>query len=168
MLLRFNNGAKGVLHSSQVSVGCENNLSLRVYGETGGIEWSQLDPNTMIVTSLDQPKQIFRTGMGYLGSAAAAATRTPAGHVEGYLEAFANIYKNFTNHLRALATGAAPNPLDLDYPTIEEGLAGMAFIEAVVESSANNAAWTPLNYTPTPRVGYGDAVVKIDRGGLSA
>ena len=67
-----------------------------------------------------------------------------------------------------MATGAAPNPLDLDYPTIEEGLAGMAFIEAVVESSANNAAWTPLNYTPTPRVGYGDAVVKIDRGGLSA
>ncbi len=168
VLLRFNNGAKGVLHSSQVSVGCENNLSLRVYGETGGIEWSQLDPNTMIVTSLDQPKQIFRTGMGYLGSAAAAATRTPAGHVEGYLEAFANIYKNFTNHIRAVATGATPNPLDLDYPTIEEGLAGMAFIEAVVESSANNAAWTPLNYTPTPRVGYGDAVVKIDRGGLSA
>jgi len=86
------NGAKGVLHSSQISVGCENNLSLRVYGELGGLEWSQLDPNTMIVTWLDQPKQIYRTSMGYLGSAAAAATRTPAGHPEGYLEGFANLY----------------------------------------------------------------------------
>lgn len=167
VLLRFNNGAKGVLHASQISVGCENNLHLRVYGEKGGIEWSQLDPNTMIVTSLDQPKQIYRTGLGYLGSAAAAATRTPAGHVEGYLEAFANIYKNFTNHLRAVATGATPDPLTTDYPTIEEGVAGMAFIEAVVKSSANNTAWTPLDYTPAPRATYGGATAKIDRGGLS-
>ena len=167
VLLRFNNGAKGVLHSSQISVGCENNLSLRVYGEKGGLEWNQLDPNTMIVTSPDQPKQIFRTGLGYLGGAAAAATRTPAGHVEGYLEGFANIYKNFVNHIRALTTGASPDPLTTDYPTIEEGLAGMAFIEAVVKSSANNAAWTPLDYTPTPRASYGDAAVITDRGGLA-
>jgi len=167
VLLRFNNGAKGVLHSSQISVGCENNLSLRVYGELGGIEWSQLDPNTMIVTSLDQPKQIFRTGMGYLGSAAAAATRTPAGHPEGYLEGFANIYRNFTNHIRALEAGTTPNPLDVDYPTIEDGVAGMAFIEAVVSSSANNTAWTPLNYIPTPRPRHGDATLTSDRGGLA-
>ena len=167
VLLRFNNGAKGVLHSSQISVGCENNLSLRVYGETGGIEWQQRDPNTMLVTSLDQPMQVFRTGLGYLGSAAAAGTRIPAGHPEAYLEAFANIYKNFAGHIRAIATGATPDSLMLDYPTIEEGLAGMAFIEACVASSANNAAWTPLDYTPTPRAGYGNASANIQRGGLS-
>ncbi len=166
VLLRFTNGAKGVLHSSQISVGCENNLTLRVYGELGGIEWSQLDPNTMIVTSLDQPKQVFRTSMGYLGSAAAAVTRTPAGHPEGYLEGFANIYKNFVNHIRAVETGTKPNPLDMDYPTIEEGVAGMAFIEAVVASSAKNAAWTPLDYKPGERAKYGDATLNSDRGGL--
>jgi predicted dehydrogenase len=166
VLLRFTNGAKGVLHSSQISVGCENNLSLRVYGELGGIEWSQLDPNTMIVTWLDQPKQVYRTSMGYMGSAAAAATRTPAGHPEGYLEGFANIYRNFVNHIRAVEAGTAPNPLDMDYPTIEEGVAGMAFIEAVVASSANNAAWTPLDFTPSLRAKYGDATMNSDRGGL--
>ena len=167
VLLRFNNGAKGVLHSSQISVGCENNLSLRVYGELGGLEWNQLDPNTLIVTWLDQPKQIYRTSMGYLGSAAAAATRTPAGHPEGYLEGFANLYKNFVNHIRALEAGTTPTPLDMDYPTIEDGVAGMAFIEAVVASSANNAAWTPLDYVPSPRPKYGDVELKSDRGGLS-
>jgi predicted dehydrogenase len=167
VLLRFSNGAKGVLHSSQISVGCENNLSLRVYGELGGIEWHQRDPNTMLVTWPDQPMQVFRTGLGYLGSAAAAATRIPAGHPEAYLEGFANVYKNFANHIRAVATGATPDPLTLDYPTIEEGLAGMAFIEAVVASSANNAAWTPLDYTPTPRAGYGNASISTDRGGLA-
>ncbi len=167
VLLRFSNGAKGVLHASQISVGCENNLSLRVYGEKGGLEWHQRDPNTMLVTWPDQPMQVFRTSLGYLGSAAAAATRIPAGHPEAYLEAFANVYKNFSNHIRAVATGATPDPLTTDYPTIEEGLAGMAFIEAVVKSSANNAAWTPLDYTPTPRAGYGDATAKVDRGGLA-
>jgi hypothetical protein len=167
VLLRFTNGAKGVLHSSQISVGCENNLSLRVYGELGGLEWHQRDPNTMLVTWPDQPMQVYRTGLGYLGSAAAAATRIPAGHPEAYLEGFANVYKNFTNHLRAVATGATPDPLTTDYPTIEEGLAGMAFIEAVVASSAKKAARTPLDYTPTPRTGYGAAAIKTDRGGLS-
>jgi hypothetical protein len=121
----------------------------------------------MIITSLDQPKQIFRTSMGYLGSAAAASTRTPAGHPEGYLEGFANIYKNFTNHIRAIEAGTQPNPLDMDYPSIEEGVAGMAFIEAVVASSAKNAAWTPLDYKPTTRAKYGDATLNSDRGGLS-
>lgn len=166
VLLRFNNGAKGVLHASQISVGCENNLSIRVYGELGGLEWHQRDPNTMLVTSPDQPMQVYRTALGYLGSAAAAASRIPAGHPEAYLEAFANIYKNFANHMRAVAAGATPDPLTTDYPTIEEGLAGMAFIEAVVASSANNAAWTPLDYTPTPRASYGNAAANLDRGGL--
>jgi predicted dehydrogenase len=144
MLLRFNNGAKGVLHSSQISVGEENNLNIRVYGETGGLEWHQNEPNTLLVKWLDQPTQIFRTGNGYLGAAAAAATRTPASHPEGYLEAFANIYKNFANHIRAVHAGTAPDANATDYPKIQDGVRGMAFIEAVVASSKANAAWTAV------------------------
>ena len=147
VLLRFKGGAKGVLHSSQVSVGEENNLNIRVYGETGGIEWHQRYPNTMYVKWLDQPTQIFRTGLGYLGAAAKGATRTPPAHPEGYLEAFANIYKNFANHIRARIEGRKLTKDDpaSDYPKIEDGVRGMAFIEAVVKSSKKNAAWTKLD-----------------------
>ena len=147
VLLRFKGGAKGVLHASQISVGEENNLNIRVYGEKGGIEWHQRYPNTMYVKWLDQPTQIFRTGLGYLGSNAKAATRTPPAHPEGYLEAFANIYKNFASHIRARLDGRKPAQGDpaLDYPRIEDGVRGMAFIDAVVKSSKRNAAWTKLN-----------------------
>ncbi len=144
VLLRFDNGAKGVLHASQISVGEENNLNLRVYGEKGGLEWHQKEPNTMLVKWLDQPMQVYRTANGYLGKAALAAGRTPPAHPEGYLEAFANIYKNFAAHVRAVLDGTTPDELVLDYPKIEDGIRGMAFIEAVVESSKNNAAWTEL------------------------
>lgn len=147
VLLRFKGGAKGVLHSSQISVGEENNLNIRVYGELGGLEWHQKAPNTMFVKWLDQPMQVYRTGLGYLGNAAKAATRTPPAHPEGYLEAFANIYKNFANHIRARIERRKLEPNDpaLDYPRIEDGIRGMAFIEAVVKSSASNARWTKLN-----------------------
>lgn len=145
VLLRFDNGAKGVLHSSQISVGEENNLSIRVYGEIGGLEWHQKEPNTMLVKWLDQPMQVYRTANGYLCPAALAAGRTPPAHPEGYLEAFANIYKNFAHHLRATITKTTPDPLSLDYPKIEDGIRGMAFIEAVVASSKANAAWTKLD-----------------------
>ena len=144
VLLRFDNGAKGVLHSSQISVGEENNLNIRVYGELGGIEWHQKEPNTMLVKWLDQPMQVYRTANGYLGRNAAAATRTPPAHPEGYLEAFANIYRNFANHIRAVESGTTPDETALDYPRIEDGIRGMAFIEAVVASSKANAAWTSL------------------------
>lgn len=146
LLLRFEGGAKGVLHSSQISVGEENNLSIRVYGEKGGLEWHQKEPNTMLLKWLDQPIQVYRTGMGYLGKAAAGATRTPPAHPEGYLEAFANIYKNFAAAIRARLenrTLAADDPAN-DYPKIEDGVRGMAFIEAVVSSSQANAAWTKV------------------------
>jgi predicted dehydrogenase len=145
ILLRFEGGAKGVLHCSQISVGEENNLNIRVYGEKGGLEWHQNEPNTMILKWLDKPMEIYRTSNGYLGSAAAAASRTPPAHPEGYLEAFANIYKNFANHIRARIAGSEPDSVALDYPKIEDGIRGMAFIEAVVNSSKNNAAWTKLN-----------------------
>jgi predicted dehydrogenase len=142
ILLRFEGGAKGVLHCSQISVGEENNLNIRVYGEKGGLEWHQKEPNTVTVKWLDKPMEIYRTSNGYLGAAAAANSRTPAAHPEGYLEAFANIYRNFANHIRARIDGTEPSPIVLDYPKIEDGVRGMAFIEAVVSSSKQNAAWT--------------------------
>ena len=147
VLLRFKGGAKGVLHSSQISVGEENNLNIRVYGEIGGLEWHQREPNTMFLKWADQPQQIYRTGLGYLSAAAKGASRTPPAHPEGYLEAFANVYKNFANHIRAVQAGTklAKNDAALDYPKIEDGVRGMAFIEAVVKSSKKNAAWTKLD-----------------------
>ena len=144
ILLRFEGGAKGILHASQISTGEENNLVIRVYGEAGGLEWRQQEPNTLLLKWPDRPAEIHRTGMGYLGSSAAASTRIPPGHPEGYLEAFANIYRNFASHLRAVIDGREPDEVALDYPKIADGIRGMAFIEAVVESSKGNARWTAL------------------------
>jgi predicted dehydrogenase len=147
VLLRFKGGAKGVLHCSQISVGEENNINIRVYGEKGGIEWHQKEPNSMLVKWLDQPMQVYRTANGYLSASAKAATRTPPAHPEGYLEAFANIYKNFAGHIRARLEGRrlAKDDPALDYPKIGDAVRGMAFIEAVVKSSEKNAAWTKLD-----------------------
>ena len=147
VLLRFDNGAKGILHSSQISVGEENNLSIRVYGEIGGLEWHQKEPNTLLVKWADQPMQVYRAAQGYLSDAAKAAGRTPPAHPEGYLEAFANIYKNFANAVRAREVGKklAKDDLANDFPKIEDGVRGMAFIEAVVKSSKGNAKWTRLD-----------------------
>ncbi len=146
VLLRFKGGAKGVLHASQISVGEENNLSLRVYGELGGLEWHQREPNTMLVKWPDQPMQVYRTANGYLSAAAKAAGRTPPAHPEGYLEAFANIYKNFAAAIRARNEGRklAKDDPALDFPKITDGVRGMAFIEAVVKSSKANSTWTKL------------------------
>jgi predicted dehydrogenase len=145
VLLRFKGGAKGVLHASQISVGEENNLNLRVYGEKGGLEWHQREPNTLLLKWADQPMQVYRTANGYLGAAALAAGRTPPAHPEGYLEAFANIYKNFANAIRARLEKRKPTAIENDYPKIQDGIRGMAFIEAVVASSKANAAWTKLD-----------------------
>jgi predicted dehydrogenase len=147
ILLRFEGGAKGVLHCSQISVGEENNLNIRVYGEKGGLEWHQNEPNTLLVKHLDKPTEVLRTANGYLGAAAAANSRTPASHPEGYLEAFANVYRNFAAHIRARLEGREAESLILDYPKIQDGIRGMAFIEAVVASSKHNASWTKLDTT---------------------
>ncbi len=146
VLLRFKGGAKGVLHCSQISVGEENNLNIRAYGEKGGLEWHQREPNTLLVKWSDQPMQVYRTANGYLTPAALAAGRTPPAHPEGYLEAFANIYKNFALAIRARLEKRKPAKGDpaLDFPGIQDGIRGMAFIEAVVASSRKNAAWTKL------------------------
>ena len=142
ILLRFGNGAKGILHASQISVGEENNLNIRVWGETGGLEWHQNEPNTLLVKHLEQPQQVYRTGNGYLCEAAAEAARTPPSHPEGYLEAFANIYLAYSGHIRDRLNGEEKQ--SYDYPSIDDGIRGMAFIEATVASSNNNAAWTSL------------------------
>jgi predicted dehydrogenase len=145
VLLRFSGGAKGVLQSSQIAVGEENALRIHLYGENGGLEWHQMEPNTLLVKGFDATRQ-FRTGVGDLAPEAMAATRLPAGHPEGYIEAFANIYRGFCSHLRSvLGLSDSRDPL-LDYPGIDEGVSGMAFIEAVVASSANDAAWTELHH----------------------
>jgi predicted dehydrogenase len=144
ILLRFEGGAKGVLHASQISAGEENALNIRMYGDKGGLEWHQMEPNTLLIKHLDAPTQIYRTGNDYVCEAAAAHTRTPFGHPEGYLEAFANIYRNFAADIAASLSNETAPAHATDYPTIGDGLRGMAFIEAVVQSSADNAAWTEL------------------------
>ena len=131
-LLRFDNGARGVLMASQVAVGDENALKIRIYGEKGGIEWRQEEPNTLLVKRTDRPTEIVRVGNGYMGAAAKANTRTPAGHPEGYIEAFANIYRNFAHTVRARAAGETPSEEWLDFPTVEDGVRGMQFIETMV------------------------------------
>jgi predicted dehydrogenase len=145
VLIRFNNGAKGVLHCSQISAGEENALNIRVYGEKGGLEWHQHDPNTMYVKWLDKPMEVYRTGQGYMSDIAKGNSRTPAGHPEGYLEAFANIYRNFAKVVQAKIAGTKADPIHHDFPTVEDGVRGMKFIDAVIASGHKNAAWTKID-----------------------
>jgi predicted dehydrogenase len=141
VLLRFEEGAKGILHASQISAGEENNLNIRVYGEKGGIEWRQMEPNTLVVKWLDKPTQLLRTGIGPVYPEAQAATRLPGGHPEGYLEAFANIYKNFACCVRAYEEGRQPDPVHQDFPSIHDGVRGMRFIERVIASGKSKSKW---------------------------
>lgn len=141
VLLKFNNGANGILMASQIASGEENALSISVYGEKGGMEWHQMEPNTLVVKWPDQPSQIYRTGGSYTSATAQQNTRTPAGHPEGYLEAFANIYRNFATTVAAINAGEAPSELDMDFPTAADGVRGMAFIENVLASAASDQKW---------------------------
>jgi len=159
ILLRFDNGAKGVLHNSQICNGEENDLNIRVYGEFGGLKWKQMDPNTLILTNQENGSRIIRTGVGNLSAQAQAHTRQPAGHPEGYIETFANIYRNFTYALRArwgaesqagaigglgkeTGVDAGYNPEIYDFPGVEEGLRGMGFINTVLKSAQSEEKWT--------------------------
>jgi predicted dehydrogenase len=140
VLLRFQGGARGMLWCSQVAPGNENALRLRVYGEKGGLEWAQEDPNYLWHTTLGEPKRLLTRGGAGAGAAAARVSRTPSGHPEGYLEGFANIYAEAARAILARRDGK-PVPSDVLYPTIEDGVAGVAFVEACVRSSARNGAW---------------------------
>jgi predicted dehydrogenase len=144
VLMRFENGASGVLMASQTDTGLENNLKIRVFGDKGGIEWQQEDNNSLIVRYPGQPAQIFRAGTGYLGSLAQENTRTPAGHPEGYVEAFANLYRNFARCIYAERNGETPKEEWKDFPGIEDGIRGMAFIDHVLKSTETEYKWTPF------------------------
>ena len=141
ILLKFNNGANGILMASQIAAGEENALKIKIYGEKGGLEWHQMEPNNLILKWLDQPMQVYRTGNNYLSDIAKFNTRTPSGHPEGFLEAFANIYKNFALTIAAKLNGEKPSLAILDFPTAEDGVRGMAFIENVVASSKSDQKW---------------------------
>jgi predicted dehydrogenase len=144
MLTKFDNGATGVLLATQVAAGEENNLNIRVYGEKGGLEWKQMEPNTMIVKWLDRPTEVMRAGQAYLSDSAKAFTRTPAGHPEGYLEAFANIYRAFTKAVRDFKPGKKINAAKYDFPDVEDGVRGMNFVQTAVKSASSNRKWTKL------------------------
>jgi predicted dehydrogenase len=133
-LLRFDNGAKGVLMATQIAAGEENAIRIRIYGDKGGLDWFQHEPNTLTVKWLGQPMQVLRVGTSLDSAVAAHNTRTPGGHPEGYLEAFANIYRNFALTVRAKANGEKPTPEMLDFPGVDDGIRGMQFIDTVVKA----------------------------------
>jgi len=153
VLLRFDNGARGVLMSSQIAVGEENYLRLRVYGDKGSIDWSQMEPNSLWLKSNSKPTQLIRTGVGEFCPAAQAAMRTPAGHPEGYLEAFANIYENFAKQIQAFEKGIPCTNEAYDVPGIDQAIRGMAFIENTVKFSQSELKWHDFNLSPITNSG---------------
>ena len=144
VLLRFDNGAKGILFASQICAGEENALTIRVYGEKGGLQWSQMEPNSLNVKWLDRPSEIRRTGVGPLYPESEAHTRIPAGHPEGYLEAFANIYRNVAKCIQAREDGVEVDPIYEDFPSVEDGVRGMHFIDKVIESGGSDVKWVEM------------------------
>jgi predicted dehydrogenase len=147
VLIHLEKGVKGLLHASQISGGEENNINIRVFGEKGSLEWKQEDNNSLKIKWVDKPQEILRAGgnVGYLSKVAAAHNRVPAGHPEGYLEAFANIYRNFAFAVAAHKEGKKHDFETFDFPTIQEGVRGMLFVEKVVESSSKGATWVKMH-----------------------
>jgi predicted dehydrogenase len=141
VLLRFDNGARGVLYASQISAGEENGLRIRVYGEKGGIEWVQAEPNRMEVKWTDRPMEVKKPGNDYLSPIAQYNTRMPAGHPEGLIEAFGNIYRNVATCIQCKLESIDPPVEALDYPDVNDGLRGMEFIDKLVESSEGETKW---------------------------
>jgi predicted dehydrogenase len=143
-LLRFKQGARGMLWATQIAPGNENNIRLRVYGEKAGLEWRQEDPNYLVYSPFGKPHERITRGGPLANASSAHATRIPSGHPEGYLEAFAQLYTDLAEQISARIAGRKPDPASLLVPGIEEGLAGMKFIAAAVESSKKNSAWVSL------------------------
>ena len=137
-LLRFDNGATGTLMATQIAAGVENAIKIRVYGDKGGLEWEQMEPNSLTLKWLDAPMQVLRVGTSMHSDIATHNTRVPGGHPEGYLEAFANIYRNFSLCVRAKANGQVPTAEMLDFPGVEDGIRGMQFIDTVVSAGYND------------------------------
>ncbi len=144
LLVRYKGGAKGVLHASQISIGEENGLNIRVYGEKGSLFWKQMNPTELVLRYSDKPEETLRPGNPYLSSAGLAAGRIPAGHPEAFIEAFANIYRNAAEAIRDELAGHYPRPEGYDFPDIEEGVTGMLFLETAVDSAASETKWTRM------------------------
>ncbi len=147
ILLRFKGGAKGILTASQVCPGQENSLSIRVWGTKAGLEWQQENPNYLYVRDNAGPERIYKRGNAYNCEAAVANSRLPSGHPEAFYEAFANVYKNFADTVRAKILGIEPSDLMLDFPTVEDGARGVYFINKAVESSGSDVKWTPMSFS---------------------
>ena len=143
MLIRYKGGAKGVLYASQISVGEENSLSIRIYGTKASLEWHQEEPNDLIVKYAEAPRRILRRGNGYLSDAAKRFSRIPAGHPEAFLEGFANIYQEAARAIEAEINGQ-PIPPDSDFPTVKDGVEGMLFVATAVRSAKDGAVWTKM------------------------
>ncbi len=143
ILMRYESGAKGMIWSSQVAPGNENNLKIQIYGEKGGLIWQQENPNELILNLLNQPSRRLTRGSSFVGDQSARLTRIPAGHPEGYLEGFANIYREVADEFSAIISGK-PISKDILYPTSKEGLYGVSFIEAAIESNSKDSVWTDL------------------------
>lgn len=149
LLIKLEDGIHGILHASQISIGEENGLAIWVYGEKGSIEWHQEHPNYLYFKEPNAPVQVWRRGNEYIGQyseAAGRATRLPFGHPEAFIEAMGNIYRNFAETVQAYKSGTSPHPLALDFPGVEDGLRGIAFIETVLASSQSTTKWTPFKY----------------------
>jgi predicted dehydrogenase len=144
VLLKFENGASGILVASQISNGEENSMNIRIYGEKAGLEWQQMEPNTLRIKYQDKPDEIYRTGVGALCTSAQAHTRLPGGHPEGFLEAFANIYRNVAYCIQASIENEEVDPIYQDFPTISDGVRGMEFIYKVIESGRSEMKWLEL------------------------
>ena len=142
VLVRFDNDARGIIYASQISAGEENGLKIRIYGEKGGLEWIQVEPNTLIIKWLDRPMEYIRPGNPWCSDLAKYNTRFPAGHPEGLIEAFGNIYRNVATCIQHRIEGKEPPAEALDFPTVQDGLRGMLFIDSVLESSDSDKKWT--------------------------
>jgi predicted dehydrogenase len=150
LLLRYDGGARGVLICSQISVGEANRLTLRVYGEQAGLEWHQQEPNHLVVRRNDAPERVMQPATPHLAPEALRASRLPAGHPEAFIEAFANVYANAMRTIAARIAGEDPDPLDLDFPTVQDGAIGVHFIQTALESGRQRA-WVDARYDPPGR-----------------
>ena len=153
VLLRFDGSARGVLIASQIAAGCENDLRLRVFGSTGTLDWRQEEPNALVHSPIDGPRRILTRGSPWLGRSASQACRLPPGHPEGFIEAFANVYLGVAADIQARLEGRAADPVDADYSRVEDGVRGVRFIEATIESARSDRKWTDVGGAVAPGVG---------------
>jgi predicted dehydrogenase len=148
LLVHYDGGARGVIYSSQISVGEENGLRVRVFGTEAGLDWRQEDPNYLHLLYADRPSQVYKRGNDYVAPVVRNATRIPFGHPEGFIEAFANVYRNAARTMAARVAGEGPGEFDADFPTVQDGARGVHFIHRAIESGRAGGAWVDATYTP--------------------